>query len=198
MGFLITCPFISFSQEKIIGHGGPVKGLTVSKTGLLVSTSFDYSSIVWSIDKMNELVSLTDHLAAVNVAKFSPDDKKLITGGDDMRVLVYDVEKLSINSSARELGSHLGKVSDVKFSKNGDLMASAGWGGNVIIWDMHNEKEYLSTNAGHRGPINAVQFSNDGKYLYTSGYDGTIRKFDIFNNNSKGCLLYTSPSPRDS
>ena len=117
---------------------------------------------------MNELASLTDHLAAVNVAKFSPDDKKLITGGDDMRVLVYDVEKLSINSSARELGSHLGKVSDVEFSKNGDLMASSGWGGNVIIWDMHNEKEYLSTNAGHRGPINAVQFSNDGKYLYTS------------------------------
>ena len=107
---------------------------------------------------MNELASLTDHLAAVNVAKFSPDDKKLITGGDDMRVLVYDVEKLSINSSARELGSHLGKVSDVEFSKNGDLMASSGWGGNVIIWDMHNEKEYLSTNAGHRGPINAVQF----------------------------------------
>ena len=49
---------------------------------------------------MNELASLTDHLAAVNVAKFSPDDKKLITGGDDMRVLAYDVEKLSINSSA--------------------------------------------------------------------------------------------------
>ena len=189
MGFLITCPFISFSQEKIIGHGGPVKGLTVSKTGLLVSTSFDYSSIVWSVDKMNEITSLTDHLAAVNVAKFSPDDKKLITGGDDMRVLVYDVEKLSINSSARELGSHLGKVSDVEFSKNGDLMASSGWGGNVIIWDMHNEKEYLSTNAGHRGPINAVQFSNDGKYLYTSGYDGTIRKFDIFNNNSKGIVV---------
>ena len=99
------------------------------------------------------------------------------------------VEKLSINSSARELGSHLGKVSDVEFSKNGDLMASSGWGGNVIIWDMHNEKEYLSTNAGHRGPINAVQFSNDGKYLYTSGYDGTIRKFDIFNNNSKGIVV---------
>ena len=138
---------------------------------------------------MNELASLTDHLAAVNVAKFSPDDKKLITGGDDMRVLVYDVEKLSINSSARELGSHLGKVSDVEFSKNGDLMASSGWGGNVIIWDMHNEKEYLSTNAGHRGPINAVQFSNDGKYLYTSGYDGTIRKFDIFNNNSMGIVV---------
>ena len=36
---------------------------------------------------MNELVSLTDHLAAVNVAKFSPDDKKLITGGDDREFL---------------------------------------------------------------------------------------------------------------
>ena len=51
-------PVYFIFTRKIIGHGGPVKGLTVSKTGLLVSTSFDYSSIVRSVDKMNELVSL--------------------------------------------------------------------------------------------------------------------------------------------
>ena len=74
-----------------------MKGLTVSKNGYLVSTSFDYTSIIWSLNEMKEINSLNDHLAAVNVAKFSPDGRKLITAGDDMRVLVYDVQNLSKN-----------------------------------------------------------------------------------------------------
>ena len=179
----------SISQEKIIGHGGPVKGLTISGTGFLVSTSFDYSSIIWSLDKMQEVMTLNDHIAAVNVAKFSPNQKKLVTAGDDMRVLIYDLKELSKIPRARELGSHSGKVSDLTFSNAGNFMASSAWDGSIIIWDMIKEKKYLTTNAGHRGPINSIQFSKDGKYLFSSGYDGTVRKFDIFNNVSKGIVI---------
>ena len=91
--------------------------------------------------------------------------------------------------NAKELGIHSGKVSDVAYSKNGKLMASAGWGGSIMIWDMDREQLILKTTAGHKGPINSLQFSKDGMYLYSSGYDGTIRKFDIFNNISKGILI---------
>ena len=188
---LLICNFsyIAKTQEKIVGHGGPVKGLTVSNSGYLVSTSFDYSSIIWSINDMKEVISLNDHLAAVNVAKFTPDEKKLVTAGDDTRVLVYDIQKPIKKSLPRELGKHLGKVSDITFSPNGNLMASSGWGGTIILWDMINEKKFLSTNAGHKGPINSLQFSDDGRYLFSSGYDGTIRKFDIFNNISEGIIV---------
>ena len=179
----------SVAQEKIVGHGGPVKGLTISETGFLVSTSFDYSSIIWSIDQMQEVITLNDHIAAVNVAEFSPNQKKLVTAGDDMRVLIYDVKELSKIPKARELGSHLGKVSDLTFSNKGNLMASSGWDGSIIIWDMIKEKKYITTSAGHKGPINSIQFSKDGKYLFSSGYDGTVRKFDIFNNVSKGIVI---------
>ena len=119
---LLICNFsyIAKTQEKIVGHGGPVKGLTVSNSGYLVSTSFDYSSIIWSINDMREVISLNDHLAAVNVAKFSPDEKKLVTAGDDTRVLVYDIQKPIKKSLPRELGKHLGKVSDITFSPNGN------------------------------------------------------------------------------
>ena len=188
---LLICNFsyLSNAQEKIVGHGGPVKGLTVSNSGYLVSTSFDYSSIIWSINDMREVISLNDHLAAVNVAEFSPNEKKLVTAGDDTRVLVYDIQNPIKKSLPRELGKHLGKVSDIKFSPKGNLMATSGWGGTIIIWDMINEKKILSSNAGHKGPINSLQFSNDGKFLFSSGYDGTIRKFDIFKNTSKGIIV---------
>ena len=112
---LISFCTSSIAQEKIVGHGGPVKGLTISETGFLVSTSFDYSSIIWSIDQMKEVITLNDHIAAVNVAEFSPNQKKLVTAGDDMRVLIYDVRELSKTPKAIEHGSHLGKVSDLAF-----------------------------------------------------------------------------------
>ena len=163
--------------------------MTVSKNGFLVSASFDYTSIIWSLNEMKEINSLNDHLAAVNVAKFSPDEKTLVTAGDDMRVLIYDAQNLAIKLNAKELGTHSGKISDIAFSKDGKLMASAGWGGSIMIWDMDQEGLILKTTAGHKGPINSLQFSNDGKYLYSSGYDGTIRKFDIFKNISKGLLI---------
>ncbi len=187
-------PKTVFSQEKMSGHGGPVKGLTISPDGLkLVSTSFDYSSLIWSLEDMSQLNSLTDHNAAVNKAKFSPDQKKLITISDDMRVLVYNFENLSNHSIENleyfELGSHQGKVSDVKFSFDGELLATSGWDGQIMIWDMIKEKLIYKTSAGHRGSINAIQFSKDKKYIYSAGSDGTIRKLDIFKQESDGIMV---------
>ena len=72
---------------------------------------------------MQEVITLNDHIAAVNVAEFSPNQKKLVTAGDDMRVLIYDVKELSKIPKARELGSHLGKVSDLTFSNTASAPA---------------------------------------------------------------------------
>ena len=190
----ICCFWFSnaFAQEKIFGHGGPIKGLTISSSGYLVSSSFDYTSIIWSLNDLSQLHSINDHFAAVNVAKFSPDENTLITASDDTRVLVYNLNEFDRNNSqvsGRELGKHSGKVSDVVFSKDGKLLATAGWGGFIMVWNMIDQTLIFKTTAGHRGPINTVQFSNDGKYLYSAGYDGTIRKFEILNQASKGVII---------
>ena len=110
---------------------------------------------------MKEILTINEHNAAVNKAIFSPNQGKLVTISDDMMVMLYEI---SLNEdtykfSSKELGKHTGKVSDAKYSYSGKILATSGWDGNIIFWDMINEKFMFKTNANHLGPINSIQFS---------------------------------------
>ena len=164
--------------DRYTAHGGPIKGLVYSeKSGLLVSTSFDYTAVVWDSGSMKELKQLIGHNAAVNTAAFSPDGRWLATGGDDNQILLWDVSTLrdpQLESVPILLDGHTAKVVDLAFSADGKYLASASWDRRVGIWDISalKLKRYLS---GHQGPVNTAQFSGDGRYVYSGGADGHIR-----------------------
>ena len=62
----------SMAFDRYTAHGGPIKGLAHStELNLLVSTSFDYTAVVWDTESMTELKQLIGHNAAVNTATFS-------------------------------------------------------------------------------------------------------------------------------
>ena len=164
--------------DRYTAHGGPIKGLTYSeKLGLLVSTSFDYTAVVWDSGSMKELKQLIGHNAAVNSAAFSPDGRWLATGGDDNQILLWDVSTLrdpQLEPVPILLDGHTAKVVELAFSADGKYLASASWDRRVGIWDISalKLKRYLS---GHQGPVNTAQFSGDGRYVYSGGADGHIR-----------------------
>ena len=164
--------------DRYTAHGGPIKGLVYSeKSGLLVSTSFDYTAVVWDSGSMKELKQLIGHNAAVNTAAFSPDGRWLATGGDDNQILLWDVSTLrdpQLEPVPILLDGHTAKVVDLAFSADGKYLASASWDRRVGIWDISalKLKRYLS---GHQGPVNTAQFSGDGRYVYSGGADGHIR-----------------------
>ena len=164
--------------DRYTAHGGPIKGLVYSeKLGLLVSTSFDYTAVVWDSGSMKELKQLIGHNAAVNTAAFSPDGRWLATGGDDNQILLWDVSTLrdpQLEPVPILLDGHTAKVVDLAFSADGKHLASASWDRRVGIWDISALKlmRYLS---GHQGPVNTAQFSGDGRYVYSGGADGHIR-----------------------
>ena len=164
--------------DRYTAHGGPIKGLVYSeKLGLLVSTSFDYTAVVWDSGSMKELKQLIGHNAAVNTAAFSPDGRWLATGGDDNQILLWDISTLrdpQVEPVPILLDGHTAKVVDLAFSADGKYLASASWDRRVGIWDISalKLKRYLS---GHQGPVNTAQFSGDGRYVYSGGADGHIR-----------------------
>ncbi|MEE2775018.1 MAG: c-type cytochrome [Pseudomonadota bacterium] len=163
------------------GHGGPIKSLTASPDrNLLVSTSFDYSGLVWSTHDMLEVSRLIGHDAAVNIAAFSPNGKYLATGGDDSRILLWRLDDLAKNKDHPPilLRGHTAKVVDLVFSSDGSKLLSAGWDHVVRIWDVKTEKQ-VGLLRGHDGPVNAVELTKDDKYVFTAGYDGTIRYWEL-------------------
>ncbi len=172
------------------GHGGPVMGLAIStEKNLLVSTSFDYSVLVWELDEVREIKQLMGHEAAVNVANFSNSGELLATAGDDAKIFLWNFqEKAHLPSVKLILDAHTAKVVDIDFSSDDQYLASASWDHSIKIWDVETGK-LVKAIYGHDGPVNSVQFSEDGQYLYSAGYDGTIRYWRLSDGDEVRTLV---------
>ncbi|MGA7938042.1 MAG: AAA-like domain-containing protein [Kovacikia sp.] len=72
---------------------------------------------------------------------------------------------------------HRSRVLSVRFSPNGELLASAGADQTIQLWDRQGTR--LKTLKGHRDVIWSVNFSPDGKLLASTGNDGTIQIWDV-------------------
>ena len=109
----------SAAFDRYTAHGGPIKGLAHStELNLLVSTSFDYTAVVWDTESMTELKQLIGHNAAVNTATFSPDGQWLATAGDDNQILLWSVSDLKDPSAVPRpvaLNGHTAKVIHLEF-----------------------------------------------------------------------------------
>ena len=183
ISFLFTMKS-SHSIEQYTAHGGPVKGLAVSKNNkLMASASFDYSVVVWDLNPIKEKITLIGHDAAVNAVEFSPRNDFLVSGGDDNNILLWSLNDISnINEEIQpiRLGNHRGKIADLEFSSDGKFLLSASWDGTVGVWDL-KKRQKIHSLVGHKGPVYSVKYSKDNKFIYSSGYDGEIKLWKVNN-----------------
>ncbi len=157
------------------GHGGPVMGVAVSPTGQIATASFDNTVGLWT---GAQPVWLEGHEAAVKAVRFV-DDTRLVSAGDDFRLLLWE------DGAARELGTHQGKV--MALAVSGDRVASASWDGTIGLWSLDGgDPVFLE---GHTAGVNDVAFSADGGVLYSASTDGTLRVWDVETGEAKRLLL---------
>lgn len=176
--------------SSLVGHGGPVKAVAVSRDGRRALTgSFDYSMGYWDLatESPRLLARFPEHDAAVNVVRFLRDGERAISAGDDGVLRIWDLRGGALLKS---FPGHTAKIVDVALSTDGRLAASAGWDRSVRIWPLADADEAPARVLdGHTGPVNAVAFLSNGAEdrLYSAGGDGTIRLWDAV----RGTLLRT-------
>lgn len=125
----------------------------------------------------------TETGAAYSVA-FSPDNMKVVTGGDNDSVYVYDVANGNVLMA---LGGHTDNVLAVAYSPNGNFIGSADASGKVKIWNA-STGALISTISAHNAAINTVKFSPDNLSIVTGADDHMIHKFNVSNGNMTGMI----------
>lgn len=74
----------------------------------------------------------------------------------------------------QRLSGHEGPVTEVGWSLDGLLLATASSDGTAKIWDRRSGKNKL-TLLGHEGPVTSVAFSSSGEAIATASQDSTVR-----------------------
>jgi len=164
--------------KKLVGHGGPIKSISVSADGKRALTaSFDYSIILWDLTGPEGIVihRMIGHDGAVNDAVFVPYQDRAVSVSDDGSLGIWDIQSGKL---VKRLQAEPVKVLDVAVSRDGRYAAAARWDGTARLYDLEAMKQ-IAVLEGHRGNVNSVTFSEDGSRLYSAAHDGQIIEWSL-------------------
>ena len=169
-GVITMWDLSSGTSREFARVGSTVDILVVSKDGqyLAVGTR-DGKIIIFEIeDAANQFVLHEDAGNSVLALDFGMQDKMLASGDLQGNVIIWDFMSRSMVNNLR---GHQARITQIKFSPDGSLLASSSNDGSVRMWeteDLNNQPIVLTANAGF---VFCVAFSPDGEQILTGSTD---------------------------
>jgi RNA polymerase sigma factor (sigma-70 family) len=161
-------------------------GRTLAVVYRLPKTATDAESgavSLWGVATGKELRRLAGHGDPIYQAVFSPDGKRLATGGgiQDKTVRIWDVDT---GAELVRIPGPDGWVRPVDFSPDGKTVAAAGQDGVIRLYDAATGKErqrlVIPGQDDTYGPwVMSVAFAPDGKTLVSGGTEKAVRVWDL-------------------
>ncbi|XP_051503760.1 lysosomal-trafficking regulator isoform X2 [Myxocyprinus asiaticus] len=168
------------SQVHLYGHTAEVTGLFVCKPySILISVSRDGTCILWDLNRLCYVQSLTGHKSPVNAVSASETTGDIATvcdsvgGGSDLRLWTINGDLIG-HVHCREI------ICSVAFSNQSEgvsVNVIAGGLENGVVrlwstWDLKPVREITFPKSNK--PIISLTFSCDGHHLYTANSEGTV------------------------
>ncbi len=168
---------------KFAGHDGPVYGLVLMPDGnrLVSIADKDLAVKIWDVEARYLKTSLAPNSAHINAVAVSPDQRFIVTGGDDGIARFWDVDRgIMLRYLTHSQGIYSITISpDGRHVLCGSKKAPAtDTPGLVWVWDFELGVE-LRVLEGHEGHVTALAMTADSRYVLSGGQDGVVNLWDL-------------------
>jgi WD40 repeat protein len=174
-GALIVSPSVGFKVCCVVFLPGGGHVVAAGLWGNLVIVDTDAGGIVQSFH---------GHERSVNSVAVSADGSRIVSGGDDGSVRVWDV------ASGEEMGEplrgHEGEVALVALTADESRIVSGGKDGSVRVWDVASGEEMGDPRQAHDAEMALVVLTADESRIVSGGSDGTVRVWDAVSGSEVG------------
>jgi hypothetical protein len=172
------------------------------------SASHDRTATLWCTEYASPLRRFVGHLSDVDTVRFHPNGSMIATGSLDRTVRLWDARSggcVRVFGLAHQQGGggsqsgggggggHLGGVTALAFSPNGQFLVSGGQDTQLCVWDLQAGKMLTSVPWAGRGElgkgngfarthstpeVRSLEFSMDGTVLASATTDHVVRCWD--------------------
>ncbi|CAO1619192.1 unnamed protein product [Sympodiomycopsis kandeliae] len=165
----------SLATRKLIGHSGPVYGVSFDPLGgsacsprTLLSCSADSTVRLWSMDTYSALVSYRGHTGPAWDVEYGPNGTYFATAGMDKTARLWNTERIN---PLRMYVGHLSDVESLSFHPNSLYLATGSNDRTIRLWDIQRGCCVRLFVGNSSGSINKVKISPNGHILASASQD---------------------------
>jgi WD40 repeat protein len=177
----------------VTGGNGGTFAVAYSPDGRQFLTGGDYGASLWDAETGRRAQTLPPPVGAdwlefgplrrrsewhgqrVEVVAFSPNGKRVLTGANDGKVIVWDAARGESLLMLRREGDSW--IHAAAFSPDGLTIAVASYDGKITLWDAQGG-HVRHTLTGYTNAIESLAYFPDGTRIVIASYDNTARILD--------------------
>lgn len=169
--------YLRYVQKSVLGVVCSGQSITYDANGAQVCVGALEDAIAWH--KKTGAVAKRMHVqegeSSAAVSAIERGHEGLATAYEDGAVRIWKEE-----TCVATFKGHKGRVEALKFAQDGDLLASGGVDGHIVVWDVGDEAGRFRLR-GHVGPITDLAWIHweRKRFVVSASKDGRLKVWDV-------------------
>ena len=168
--------------RQLQGHGHWVNTMALSTEHALRSGPFDHKGQRPAGDEEARRAALGRYEAALGGRP-----ERMVSGSDDFTMFLWQPGQQDGKRPLARMTGHKNLVNQVRFSPDGQWIASASFDKSVKLWNGHTGK-FVCSFFGHVAPVYQVSWSADSRLVCSGSKDSTLKVWDLRTKKLRGDL----------